>query len=147
MSDQSLSPSPPLRGLLRTSTCPACGYHVAVPFYDGGHQPLTTLAWPRSRDEAQAMVRLPLTFVRCVECGHVYNSSFDYAQVPYSKKPNLMFNKGALWSHYLESVRDLILAHLPEQPTVVEVGCGDGHLLRALAKSRPGGRYVGFDPN
>src|SRR5438093_124778 len=117
-------PPRPLRGLLRTVTCPACGYHVAVPFYDGGREPLTTLAWPQSRAEAQAMDRLPLTFVRCVDCGHVYNADFDYAQVPYSKKPNLMFNRGALWARYLESVRDLMLAHLPLRPVVVEVGCG-----------------------
>jgi SAM-dependent methyltransferase len=141
------SPPPSLVGLLRTSTCPACGYHVAVPFYDGGRQPLTTLAWPQSWDEARTLARLPLTFVRCVDCGHVYNADFDYAQVPYSKKPCLMFNKGALWARHLEAVRDLLLAHLPERPTVVEVGCGEGHLLRALAAARPGGRYIGFDPN
>src|SRR4051794_21112071 len=92
----SLSSPVPLDGLLRACTCPACGYHVAVPFYDGGCQPLTTLAWPESKAEAQGMNRLPLTFVRCVECGHVYNSAFDYAQVPYSQKPNLMFNRGVL---------------------------------------------------
>jgi hypothetical protein len=133
--------------LTRSATCPACGYHVAMPFYDGGLEPLTTLAWPQSRAEAQAMLPLPLDFVRCVECGHVYNNKFDYQQVPYSKKPNLMFNKGTIWTKYLESVRDLILRHLPEKPTVVEIGCGDGHLLRALARARPGGRYIGFDPN
>jgi hypothetical protein len=136
-----------LQGLLRCTTCPACGYHVAVPFYDGGRQPLATLAWPESAVEAQAMPRLPLAFVRCVECGHVYNSEFDFAQVPYSKKPNLMFNKGSIWTDYLRSVRDLLLARIPERPVVIEVGCGDGHLLRALAEARPAGRYIGFDLN
>jgi len=120
---------------------------VAVPFYDGGHQPLATLAWPASADEAQAMRRLPLDFVRCVECGHVFNAQFDFAQVPYSKKPNLMFNRGAIWQNYLHAVRDLILGCLPAKPVVVEVGCGEGHLLRALAEQRPAGRYVGFDLN
>jgi SAM-dependent methyltransferase len=120
---------------------------VAVPFYDGGAQPLATLAWPASCEEARAMPRLPLDFVRCVECGHIYNAQFDYAQVPYSKKPNLMFNRGAIWQQYLHAVRDLILSNLPNEPVVVEVGCGDGHLLRALAERRPAGRYIGFDLN
>lgn len=136
-----------LRRILLEHTCPACGHHVAVPFYDGGCQPLTTLAWPSSRDEATAMPALPLSFVRCVDCGHVYNSEFDYARVPYSDKPNLMFNKGTIWSDHLEAVRQLILERLPENPTVVEIGCGNGHLLRALAEARPAGRYIGFDPN
>ena len=29
-----------------------------MPFYDGGRQPLTTPAWPQSREEAQAMARI-----------------------------------------------------------------------------------------
>ncbi len=137
----------PLSEILKTCTCPACGHHVAVPFYDGGRQPLTTLAWPRSVEEAQGMARLPHTFRRCVDCGHIYNSDFDYAHVPYSEKPNLMFNRGLVWTEHLSHVRDLILEHLGPAPTVVEVGCGDGHLLRGLAKARPAGRYIGFDPS
>jgi len=138
---------PPLSTLLRTSTCPACGHHVAVPFFDGGEQPLATVAWPRSAAEARTMKRLPLSFLRCVDCGHVYNCSFNYAEVPYSEKPNLMFNKGAVWTDHLRHIRDLILDGLSENPVVVEVGCGEGHLLRAIAEQRPTGRYVGFDPS
>jgi predicted O-linked N-acetylglucosamine transferase (SPINDLY family) len=143
------SPSslPPLPSLLRTATCPACGHHVAVPFYDGGEQPLATVAWPRSSADARAMKRLPLDFVRCVDCGHVYNCRFDYAEVPYSEKPNLMFNRGAVWTDHLRQIRDLIVKGLSERPVVVEVGCGEGHLLRAVAEQRRGGRYIGFDPS
>ena len=141
------APHSPLPDILRACTCPACGHHVAVPFYDGGKQPLATVAWPRSPEEARGMKRLPLTFMRCVECGHVYNRDFNYAEVPYSEKPNLMFNRGAVWTDHLRNVRDLILEAMPAQPVVVEVGCGEGHLLRALAECRPTGRYIGFDPS
>jgi predicted O-linked N-acetylglucosamine transferase (SPINDLY family) len=57
--------------LLREATCPACGHHVAVPFYDGGEQPLATVAWPQNAADARSMKRLPLEFLRCVDCGHV----------------------------------------------------------------------------
>ncbi len=134
-----------LQGVLRDTPCPACGDHVAVPFYNGGEQPLTTLAWPDSAQRAKAMEHLPLDFVRCVSCGHVFNESFDYQKVPYSDKPNLMFNKGTLWRRHLDAVCDQILAVLPPQPVVIEIGCGSGHLLRALAERKPQGRYVGFD--
>jgi protein O-GlcNAc transferase len=136
-----------LQEILKTHTCPACGYYAAVSFYDGGKQPLTTLAWPKSTEEAQAMKRLPLSFVRCIDCGHVYNTDFDYNEVPYSEKPNLMFNKGVIWSRHLAHVSDRILDYLPQNPVVVEIGCGSGHLLKALWEKRPEGRYIGFDPN
>jgi len=127
--------------------CPACGHHVAVPFYEGGRQPLTTLAWPQTAAEAESMPRLPLSFVRCVDCGHVFNREFEYTEVPYADKPYYMFNRGATWGDHLQRVQTLILEHTPREPTIVEIGCGDGHLLQALAACRPAGRYVGFDRN
>ncbi len=137
----------PLQEILHTTTCPACGYFVAVTFYPGGRQPLTTLAWPKSQAEAQGMKRLPLSFVRCVECGHVYNTEFDYQEVPYSEKPNLMFNQGTIWHEHLKQIRNRIKERWPENPVVVEIGCGDGHLLRALKAEIPSGRFIGFDPH
>jgi hypothetical protein len=129
------------------ANCPACGHHVAVPFFDGGRQPLATLAWPSTAASARSQPRLPLDFVMCVECGHVFNRSFDYAAVPYSEKPNLMFNSGAAWSGFLLGVRDTIRSGLSARPVVVEIGHGDGSFLAALAHDRPDGRFVGFDPN
>ncbi len=129
------------------STCPACGHHVAVTFFDGGEQPLATLGWPKTPDRAEAMARLPLAFVRCVDCGHVYNRKFRYEDVPYSDHPNLMFNRSRYWSRHLDNVRDLILTNLPAKPVVVEIGCGTGHLLTAIAEQCPDGRFYGFDPN
>jgi hypothetical protein len=129
------------------SVCPACGFQIAAAFFNGGAQPLATLAWPGSEEAAQSMARLPVDFVRCVECGHVYNPAFDYAQVPYSDKPNLMFNRGALWSQFLEDTIDKMLHVVPDNPTVVEIGHGDGSLIAALAEVRPEGRFVGFDPH
>ena len=132
---------------LREVTCLACGHHVAVPFHDGGQQPLATIAWPQSAAAARALPRLPLDFVRCVDCGHVFNAAFDYAHVPYSEKPYLMFNHSANWSRFLSGARDVIRSHIPERPVVVEIGHGDGSFLAALAKERPAGRYIGFDPH
>ncbi len=133
--------------LFREATCPACGHHIAVPFFDGGDQPLATLAWPKSADAARGLARFPLDFVRCVDCGHVFNAAFDYAQVPYSDKPNLMFNRAANWSRFLDQTRGNILVHLDAAPVVVEIGHGDGSFLAALAERRPHGRYIGFDPH
>lgn len=133
--------------LFREANCPACAYHVAAPFFNGGDQPLATLAWPSSADSARALSRFPLDFVRCVDCGHVFNIAFDYANVPYSDKPNLMFNRATNWSRFLTETRDNILSRLGPAPVIVEIGHGDGHFLAALAECRPSGRYIGFDPH
>ena len=135
-----------LKNMVR-STCPVCGFGVSVPFFDGGAQALATLGWPSSGEEARNMARFPLSFVRCVQCGHVFNTAFDYRNVPYEKNPNLMYNSGSIWSDHLEKMIHLLLEYLPERPKVVEIGCGEGQFLLRLAKARPGGSFTGYDPN
>ena len=140
--------APRLTPTLRSTTCPACGHHVAVRFYDGGQRPLATLAWPTTAEAARSMERLPLDFVRCVDCGHVFNASFDYAAVPYSDKPNLMFNRGALWRDFIAAAQRNIAARVGTgRATIVEIGHGDGSFLRALARELPQARLIGFDPH
>lgn len=92
------------------------------------------------------MPRLPLEFVQCPRCSHVFNRAFDYQHIPYADKPNRMFNSGNIWKGHLAQTRDLLLEALPETPSVIEIGCGDGHFIRGLAESRRG-RYDGFDPH
>lgn len=92
------------------------------------------------------MKRLPHSFVRCLGCGHVFNREFDYREIPYGAEPNRMFNLGPIWNAHLQTVGERILSQLPDDPTIVEIGCGEGELLAALAAARPGGTYLGFDP-
>lgn len=127
--------------------CPVCAYHVAIPFFSGGTQPLATLGWPTSAVEAAGMDRLPLDFVQCPACTHVYNRSFQYGAVPYQKNPNRMFNTGSIWKGHLADTRNLLKKHLPDHPTVVEIGCGEGHFVRGLSEEFGAGRFIGFDPN
>jgi hypothetical protein len=141
------APTPPTPAVVST-TCPACGHHVAVRFYDGGRRPLATLAWPTSAQAARTMQRYPLDFVRCVDCGHVFNASFDYAAVPYSDKPNLMFNRGGLWREFIAAAQAAIVERIGTgEATVVEIGHGDGSFLRALGSRLPQARLIGFDPH
>lgn len=93
------------------------------------------------------MPRLPLDFVRCLDCGHIFNASFEYQKVPYSQKPYQMFNGAVNWSRFLKDVQHKLLSHLVDGAVVVEIGHGDGSFLRALAEAHPSGRYVGFDPH
>lgn len=128
--------------------CPVCNHSVAAPFFNGGEHPMATLGWPDSAVQAQTMSRYPQNFVQCPRCSHVWNRSFTYDAIPYQNNPNRMFNKGGIWNGHLATTRDLLLKHLPNAPTVVDIGCGEGHFVRDLAETCAGvGRFVGFDPN
>lgn len=129
-------------------TCPVCHHGVAVPFFDGGRHPLATLGWPDTAAAAIAMTPLPQDFVQCPACTHVWNRSFSYEAIPYARQPNRMYNAGAIWKGHLAETRALLLSVLPEEPTVIDIGCGEGHFVRGIADACRGrGRFMGFDPN
>lgn len=127
--------------------CLACGFLWAMSAFDGGQQPLATLAWPENAQSSIDLQRFPLTFVRCVRCGHIYNRDFTYAAVPYIDHPNRMYNASPLWKAHTDTLIAKLLPHLPDNPVVIEIGCGEGAFLQALAEACGSGRFIGFDPN
>jgi hypothetical protein len=133
---------------LVSATCPVCSNGVAARFFSAGHHPIATLAWPQTAEEAQAMPEHPHDYVQCPQCTHVWNHSFSYDAIPYQSNPNRMYNKGGAWVGHLAQTRDLVLTMLPENPTVADIGCGEGHFVRGLAQALDGnGTFLGFDPN
>lgn len=136
----------PLQDLVDVA-CPACGHQVAVSFMDASAQPLATGGWPDSAQAARDMAKLPLDFVRCLDCGHVFNRAFDYAKIPYSAKPYRMFNSGVHWSAFMAGILERLASFLPQNPTVIEIGHGDGGFLADLAARVGAGTWIGFDPN
>lgn len=134
-------------GPLLDGRCPVCSHSVAVPFFEGGDQPLAILAWPESSQEAKGLRRYPLNYVMCPQCTHVWNRSFSPETLPYEKQPNLMFNDGDIWQGHLSVIREEVIAELPPNPTVIEIGCGEGHFIKGIAQALDGGgRFIGFDP-
>ena len=94
------------------------------------------------------MPRHPHDFVQCPHCTHVWNRLFTYDAIPYLDNPNRMFNKGGIWQGHLADTRNLLLTRLPPAPTIIDIGCGEGHFVRGLAEANNGiGRFIGFDPN
>ncbi len=117
-------------------------------FFDGGAKPLATLGWPSTYHAAVNMEKYPLDYVQCLRCSHIWNCQFNYKVIPYTDNPNRMFNSGGLWQEYIKKTLDRLSALLPQDPIVIDVGCGEGHFVRDLAETmQSSGRFLGFDPN
>ena len=117
-------------------------------FFDGGAKPLATLGWPSTYHAAVNMEKYPLDYVQCLRCNHIWNCQFNYEVIPYTDNPNRMFNDGSLWQEYIKKMLHCLSAILPPKPTVIDVGCGEGHFVRDLADTmKSSGRFLGFDPN
>lgn len=133
---------------LVSSICPACKHGIASIFFHPKAQPLANHGWPLDSEAAKLMPRLPMRFLQCVDCSHVWNDKFSYSEIPYVKNPSRMFNQGINWQGHLKKTRDLIFSRLPTCPTLIDIGCGDGHFVRGLAEVKNyEGRFIGFDPN
>lgn len=128
--------------------CPVCHHSVATEFYDGGDQALATHAWPQSSEIARSLQKFPQKYLQCPSCSLVWNHLFTEDSVPYESSPNRMFNRGIHWKGHLAETRDLILEDLPPEPTIIDIGCGEGVFINGLAEALHGrGRFIGFDPN
>ena len=128
--------------------CPACGYTIAKMVFDAGVKPLATIAWAESKEEAKSVQTFKQEYIQCLNCSHVWNHLFDWEHIPYGSKPNKMFNNGSQWKRYIKYLQGWLLHRIPKEPTVVDIGCGDGSFLISLSKRYEGcGQFLGFDPS
>ena len=128
--------------------CPICQSGLSMRFFDGGRKPLATLGWPTTKNAAINMERFALDYRQCLRCSHIWNSEFNYRSIPYEDNPNRMFNEGSVWQAYIKKTLTRLNEFLPKNPTVIDIGCGEGHFVRDLAKCHDNsGKFIGFDPN
>jgi SAM-dependent methyltransferase len=96
------------------------------------------------------------THVRCAECGHIYlnpRPKRSAIGVIYPESYGAYQAKFSRSSALLARVRDRVLrkrferalSALPEGASVLDIGCGDGHLLLGLHRIRPDLRLFGLD--
>ena len=128
--------------------CPICGYSIAKSFFNSGVKTLSTIAWAESKNEAISLKKYPQEYIQCLNCAHVWNYLFDWNEIPYDKKSNKMFNNGSNWKRHLNYLEEWLFKYLPIEPTIIEIGCGDGHFLQSLSSFYKGkGNFIGFDPS
>ena len=126
--------------------CIVCGHRLSSLFFTS-EQPIQTLSWPKTEEEALNSKILPLNFVQCINCGHIFNTEFIYENINYKNNDNLMFNNSLCWGECINQTKEFLISTLSENSVVVEIGCGNGEFLHSLAKKRPDSKFYGFDPN
>ena len=146
--------SPPPEGPASTTTstgapittdCPACG-GAPTDVFDGGDLPVNVGVFHPTREAALAAPRGRILLAHCGACGLVHNRAFD--------PDGRIFEPGyEVALHHSQTFRDFIDAlarRLCERfdlhgKRIVEIGCGDGYVLRRLAET--GGNHgLGIDP-
>nr|WP_255614508.1 class I SAM-dependent methyltransferase [Synechococcus sp. MU1611] len=59
-----------------------------------------------------------------------------------------MYNNGSQWKKHIDYLQDWLSDRITENPTVVDIGCGDGSFLINMAEHYVGkGQFHGFDPS
>lgn len=92
-----------------------------------------------------------MDFYACLRCGHIFNTQFDVARIPYVEDSNLMYNSGSLWGEHMDMVVEILRDDCEAfGKTVLDIGAGDGLLLDKLNKaSKEAGettRCIAFEP-
>jgi len=82
----------------------------------------------------------------CLYCGHVFNSDFDYAKLPYEDDSNLMYNQGAGWASHMSHIASILGDGNREMKTIIDIGAGDGGFLDIVNQKNDGVRCIAFEP-
>lgn len=130
------------------NNCIVCGHAISYQLFNPGPQPLMALNLPHCQEEALEAIRHPMNFHVCAICGHVWNTEFEYARVPYAGDSNLMYNNGMLWRTHMQLLIDKLAENYLmwiDHP-IIDIGCGDGLFFSQLLETIPKAKCIGFEP-
>jgi SAM-dependent methyltransferase len=100
----------------------------------------------RTREAALAAPSGRLVLAACRACGFAWNCAFDPGSIVYDADYDNAVPSAAMRGYYRELAAFLRDAYDLDGGLVVEVGCGDGSFLRAVAAAAPEVRGLGVDP-
>ncbi len=135
--------------MLSCTPCPVCNARATAEFLRRDGVPVHQHLLMPSRQAARSMARGSLCMRVCRQCGFVFNAEFDPALLDYGSQYDNSSTCSAAFDSYLdELVAYLTLDRGVQEARIVEVGCGQGTLLRKLvADPAAGNQSVGFDPS
>jgi SAM-dependent methyltransferase len=120
-------------------------------------EPVTALPWPRFRHgDWSVMSTRPWTLFACPRCGLAGPESTDdfdhasyYGSRTYAERSVPVHHVRPPGSEAIipgpQHQVELVRAYLPAAPSILDIGCFDGRLLRAFRHSYPAARLFGRD--
>jgi SAM-dependent methyltransferase len=130
-----------------TSHCPVCDAVDPAPVFALRDVPvLCNQLWPDAAT-ARAAACGDVELVRCKHCAMIWNRAFDAARMVYAPGYENALHFSPRFQSFAEDlVAGLVTRHDLAGRHVVEIGCGDGHILDLLAKNGVA-TATGFDPS
>ena len=134
-------------GLGENAGCPGCGSLQIQTFFASNDLPINCSAlWPTSQS-ARDCARGRIDLTRCANCELIFNSTFD----PFSLRYDERYENGLSSSPTFLKYRANLVRYLHDSydlngKSIVEIGCGAGHFLKALCET--GKSFgIGYDPS
>lgn len=126
--------------------CPVCGKNNLRNFYKRETTPVHQNLLCETFESACLFPVGSISLAFCNECTFIFNQDFDSDKMKYGVLyENSQYNSAAFLSYSKELAAWLVNRHQLGNKTIVELGCGQGHLLELLNELAPIQAY-GFDP-
>lgn len=124
--------------------CPVCNYSISANFLDLGMLVDSThIVETNDRNVALQRPKLAHHFSYCPRCETIYNDKLDYSKIAFDDNQYHCYNFGNDWQEQISKSKKVIIEALQKiisiKPknstiTILEIGCGDGYFIEALAK-------------
>lgn len=119
----------------RQDGCPACGANEATDIAEVCGVPASAGRLCATAEEAARCATQTVLVAVCRACGYIGNRSFDPALVSFGPGYDASLDGSPGYRGFLDELAAaLVDRYRLRGKTVVEVGCGEGHLLRRLAR-------------
>lgn len=127
--------------------CPVCESDALVDFLYRAKVPVHQNLLMKSFEAAAQVNRGDLQMASCKRCGFVLNRSFDETKLNYGEDyENDQMHSPGFQSHIDQVIHTLITDNHVKNCHIVEVGCGQGQIIRRLVKEGDN-TGTGFDPS
>ena len=126
--------------------CVVCGAPGAIETVRRERLPAMQNYVHRSREHALAATQGAIALHVCAACGHGWNDAFDPSRLIYDDGYDNAVPSAVMARYYDEIAEYLGRKYDLAHGYVVDIGCGDGKFLKALARVWPQCRGLGVDP-